>query len=130
MDFAKHDFGDEFYWGVSIASAQNEGATDADGKGPSIWDVFANKKGTIKSGHSPAAACDFYNRYREDIYTAKSLGFNAFRFSLSWPRIMPDGKDTVNPRGIRFYHDVIDACLESRINTIRYFVPLGSSACA
>lgn len=111
MDFARHDFGDDFTWGVSIASAQNEGAVDVDGKSPSIWDVFANKKGAIKSGHSLAAACDFYNRYREDINTAKALGFTAFRFSLSWPRIMPDGKDTVNPRGIQFYHDVIDTCL-------------------
>lgn len=111
MDFAKSDFGEDFYWGVSIASAQNEGAVDVDGKGPSIWDVFAGKKGNIRSNHSPAAACDFYNRYKEDIHTARSMGFNAFRFSISWPRIMPDGKDNINPKGIRFYHDVIDACL-------------------
>jgi beta-glucosidase len=111
MSFSKSDFGDDFYWGVSIASAQNEGAADVDGKSPSIWDVFAGKRGNIKSGHSPASACDFYNRYQEDINTAKALGFNSFRFSLSWPRIMPYGKDTVNPKGIKFYHDVIDACL-------------------
>ncbi len=113
IPFSKSDFGENFQWGVSIASAQNEGATDVDGKGPSIWDVFAGKRGNIKSGHSPALACDFYNRYQEDIDTAKSMGFNSFRFSLSWPRIMPDGKDTVNPKGIKFYHDVIDACLKA-----------------
>ena len=111
MAFSKSDFGDDFHWGVSIAATQNEGAADIDGKGLSIWDVFAGKKGNIKSGHSPVMACDFYNRYLEDIDTAKSLGFNSFRFSLSWPRIMPYGKNAVNPKGIQFYHDVIDACL-------------------
>ena len=115
--FSKSDFGEDFYWGVSIASAQNEGATDVDGKSPSIWDVFAGKKGNIRSGHSPASACDFYNRYEEDINTAKALGFNSFRFSLSWPRIMPYGKDMVNPRGIQFYHYVIDTCLDAGLTT-------------
>lgn len=113
MDFAREDFGEGFHWGISIASAQNEGASDVDGKAPSIWDVFAGKRGNIRSNHTPAVACDFYNRYRDDIFTAKSMGFTAFRFSISWPRIMPFGRNNLNPKGIAFYHDVIDACMEA-----------------
>lgn len=111
--FDKAAFGKDFQWGVSIAAAQNEGAVDADGKGPSIWDVFAARRGRIKSGHRPHAGCDFYNRYCEDIFLAKSLGFNAFRFSISWPRILPEGTGKVNPEGIAYYHSVIDTCLEA-----------------
>ncbi|MBV9989515.1 MAG: family 1 glycosylhydrolase, partial [Chitinophagaceae bacterium] len=111
--FHRNAFGKDFYWGVSIAAAQNEGASDLDGKGLSIWDVFASKRGKIKSGHQPFIACDFYHRYREDIYLAKSLGFNAFRFSISWPRILPNGTGKVNPEGLRYYHNVIDTCLEA-----------------
>ncbi len=111
--FSKNKFGTDFHWGVSIAATQNEGAVDIDGKGLSIWDVFSEKSGNIKSGHSPVKACDFYNRYLEDIDIAKNLGFNCFRFSLSWSRIMPYGNDAINPKGIKFYHDVIDACLSA-----------------
>jgi beta-glucosidase len=107
------DFGKDFYWGVSIAAAQNEGAPGHDGKGLSIWDVFASKRGNIRSGHKPVIACDFYHRYREDIYLAKSLGFTAFRFSISWPRILPNGTGKLNHEGLRYYHSVIDTCLEA-----------------
>jgi beta-glucosidase len=109
----KADFGKDFHWGVSIAAAQNEGAIDADGRGLSIWDVFASRRGKIRSGHSPMVACDFYNRYKEDIWLAKELGFNAFRFSISWPRILPEGTGRINPEGLRYYHNVIDTCLEA-----------------
>ncbi len=110
---ARDAFGSDFTWGVSIAAVQNEGATGVDGKGLSIWDVFASRRGKIKSGHKPGMACDFYHRYREDIFLAKKLGFKAFRFSISWPRILPEGTGRVNPEGLRYYHAVIDTCLEA-----------------
>ncbi|QNK62248.1 beta-glucosidase [Pedobacter sp. PAMC26386] len=109
------DFGDDFWWGVATAALQIEGAADMYGKGPSIWDTFAKRSGKIKKGHSPAMACDFYHRYNEDIALVKLLGFSVFRFSISWPRILPYGKGIVNEEGIRFYHNVIDECLEQGI---------------
>ena len=79
-------FGDDFQWGVTIAAAQNEGAWNAYGKGPSIWDAFSRRQGKIKGGGRPTIACDFYHRYKDDILLAKALGFTVFRFSLSWAR--------------------------------------------
>ncbi len=110
--FSRQDFGEHFLWGVAISAFQNEGACDVDGKGRSIWDEFTAKKGKIKDGSHAQIANDFYNRYREDIRLAKQLGFDVFRFSISWPRILPQGTGAVNPAGIAFYHRVIDACLE------------------
>ena len=106
------DFGKDFSWGVATAAAQIEGAADMYGKGPSIWDTFSKRSGKIKKGHHPAMACDFYHRYNEDIALVKLLGFSVFRFSISWPRILPSGEGLVNEEGIRFYHNVIDECLE------------------
>lgn len=110
--FSRHDFGEHFLWGVTISAFQNEGACDADGKGRSIWDEFTARKGKIKDGTNALIATDFYNRYREDIQLVKQLGFNVFRFSISWPRILPQGTGAVNQAGIDFYHRIIDACLE------------------
>jgi len=109
------DFGSDFSWGIATAAAQIEGAADMYGKGPSIWDTFSKKSGKIKRGHHPAMACDFYHRYHEDIALVKLLGFSVFRFSISWPRILPCGEGAVNEEGIRFYHNVIDECLENGI---------------
>lgn len=106
------DFGTDFFWGVATAAAQIEGAADMYGKGASIWDTFSKRSGKIKNGHHPAAACDFYHRYNEDIALIKLLGFSVFRFSISWPRILPQGEGLVNEEGIRFYHNVIDECLQ------------------
>jgi beta-glucosidase len=105
-------FGDDFQWGVTIAAAQNEGAWNAYGKGPSIWDAFSRRQGKIKGGGRPTVACDFYHRYKDDILLAKALGFTVFRFSLSWARILPEGMGRVNKEGIAFYHKVIDECLK------------------
>ncbi|MEJ7625767.1 MAG: GH1 family beta-glucosidase [Ferruginibacter sp.] len=105
-------FGQHFHWGVAIAAAQNEGAVLEDGKGISIWDAFARRKGKIKSGHSPVTAADFYHRYKDDLLLAKALGFNSFRFSLSWSRILPDGTGRINKQGIEFYHKLIDECIQ------------------
>jgi beta-glucosidase len=88
--FSAKDFGKNFQWGVAIAAAQNEGAADLYGKGLSIWDVYARKSGKVKGNHSPAIACDFYHRYKDDLLLVKALGFSVFRFSISWARIMTD----------------------------------------
>ncbi|MCJ8209530.1 GH1 family beta-glucosidase [Mucilaginibacter sp. RS28] len=108
-------FGEDFYWGVSSAALQTEGATTADGKGQSIWDVFAQKKGKIKNGDHPLTACDFYNRYREDIDLIKQLGIPCFRFSISWTRILPKGTGEINIHGIQYYNEVINYCLEKGV---------------
>ncbi|HVI47573.1 MAG TPA: GH1 family beta-glucosidase [Chitinophaga sp.] len=110
--FTRGDFGNDFLWGVTISAFQNEGAFNHDGRGASVWDTFAGRKGKIKDGTNARIACDFYNRYTQDILLAKLLGFSIFRFSISWTRILPHGTGAVNQAGIDFYHRVIDACLE------------------
>ena len=109
----KNLFGDNFKWGVSTAAFQTEGAHDADDKGLSIWDVFTSRKGKVKGGHHAQTACDFYNCYKDDIALAGSLNIPNFRFSLSWPRIMPTGHAPINRKGIDYYNRVIDTMLES-----------------
>lgn len=104
-------FGPDFQWGVAIAAQQNEGAYTTDGRGLSIWDVYARRQGKIKGGEKPYHACDFYYRYKDDLLLTKALGFNTFRFSISWPRILPDGMGRVNKEGVAFYHRLIDECL-------------------
>src|ERR1700744_1715242 len=114
-DLNKKLFGDNFEWGVSTAAPQIEGAYSADGKGLSVWDVFSRKKGKILNRDHPEIANDFYNRYREDILLIKELNIPKFRFSISWPRIIPNGTGDVNQVGIDFYNKVIDFCLECGI---------------
>lgn len=114
--FSRADFGADFRWGVATASYQIEGARNADGKGPSIWDTFTHRKRwpipTIRTGETGDVACDFYHRYRDDVRTTASLGFNAKRFSVSWPRILPAGTGATNTAGLDFYARIVDACLE------------------
>lgn len=109
------DFGNHFLWGVAMAAAQNEGAWNEDGRGPSIWDVFARRQGKIKGKGKPYVAADFYHRFKDDLLLVKALGFNTFRFSISWSRIMPDGVGKVNQAGLNFYHQLIDECLKQDI---------------
>lgn len=109
------DFGDDFLWGIATAAAQIEGAATSNGKGPSIWDAFAKRNGKIKKGHHPAIACNFYCQYKTDIALVKKLGFKVFRFSIAWSRILPLGKGYINQEGIKFYHEVIDECLQNDI---------------
>ena len=104
-------FDKNFLWGVAMAAAQNEGGYNTDGRGPSIWDVFAKRQGKIKGSAKPYEACDFYHRYKDDLLLVKALGFTVFRFSFSWSRIFPDGTGRVNKEGVAFYHKVIDECL-------------------
>jgi len=114
------DFGPDFTWGVATAAFQIEGSPDADGKGPSIWDTFThrrNRRGRtkVKDGSTADIATDSYRRYPQDIALVRALGFAAYRFSLSWPRIMPTGCRPVNRRGLDHYARVVDACLEAGV---------------
>ncbi|MGZ5280958.1 MAG: GH1 family beta-glucosidase [Bacteroidia bacterium] len=113
--FVKEDFGKDFQWGVSTAAYQIEGAYNEGGKGLSIWDEFSNRKGKVKNNQNGNIACDFYHRFEEDISLLKSLNVPNFRFSISWPRILPQGVDNINQKGIDFYNRLIDACLEKNI---------------
>src|ERR1700761_7927697 len=108
-------FGDDFIWGVSVAALQIEGSCDADGKGQSIWDVFAAKKGKILNGDSPSTACDFYNQYKTDIDLIKQLNIPNFRFSIAWSRILPNGTGEINQAGIDFYNRCMDYCLSQGV---------------
>ena len=102
-------------WGAATASYQIEGAWNEDGKGLSIWDVFTHEPSRIWGGHTGDMACDHYHRFREDVKLMKELGIQAYRFSISWARLFPNGIGDVNDAGVRFYSDLIDALLEAGI---------------
>lgn len=108
-------FPENFQWGVATSAGQIEGAAFEDGRGASVWDTFSRLPGKILDGSTPDVACDFYHRYKSDIALAKSLGINAFRFSFSWSRIIPDGTGKVNEKGLDFYDRVIDELLKNGI---------------
>ena len=103
-------FPKDFIWGVACAAFQCEGAWNADGKGPSIWDDFCHEDGGrhLTNGDNGDVACDCYHRAREDVALMKSLNISAYRFSISWPRIIPDGDGAVNPLGFRYYDELVD----------------------
>jgi beta-glucosidase len=109
-------FPDGFLWGAATAAYQIEGAADADGKGPSIWDTFSHTPGKVFHGDTGDVACDSYYRYPEDVAMLQRLGVGAYRFSLSWPRIQPDGRGPANPKGLDYYNRLIDALLEKGIS--------------
>jgi beta-glucosidase len=100
-------FPSDFIWGVATSSYQIEGAHDADGKGASIWDTFCREKGAIADGSNGDAACEHYERYNEDLDLIASLGVNAYRFSISWPRVQPTGQGDWNEPGFAFYDQLI-----------------------
>lgn len=112
MNFSAADFGKDFTWGVAAAAYQTEGAYLSDGKGLSIWDTFTATAGKITGGETGRHACDFYNRYIQDLILMHSLNIPAFRFSLSWSRIFPQGIGKPNSAGVDFYNHLIDFCLE------------------
>jgi beta-glucosidase len=114
-ELTRGDFGEDFTWGVAHAAYQVEGAWDVDGKGPSIWDTFAHRDGKIRDGSTGDEACDFYRRYAADTALVRELGFDAQRFSVSWPRVLPEGTGRVNQAGLDFYRRVVDACLETGV---------------
>jgi beta-glucosidase len=104
-----------FLWGTASASYQIEGAWNEDGKGESIWDRFCHTPGKIKQGDSGDVACDYYHRYGGDIAMMSELGLSASRISLSWPRILPQGRGTINQKGLDFYSRVVDEMLRRNI---------------
>jgi beta-glucosidase len=109
------DFPRDFVWGTATAAYQVEGAWDQDGKGESVWDRFASTRGKIADGSDGRVACDHYHRYAADFDLMKELGLASYRFSISWPRIIPDGRGPVNPKGLAFYDRLVDAMLERGI---------------
>lgn len=111
----REDFGEGFTWGVAHAAYQVEGAWDADGKGPSIWDTFTHGGGRVTDRTNGDVACDFYHRHPQDLDLVRGLGFGAQRLSVSWPRVLPEGTGRIDRAGIDFYDRVVDACLERGI---------------
>jgi len=108
-------FPSDFLWGAATAAYQIEGAHDADGKGPSIWDMMSRKEGAIAGGVTGDIACDHYRRMKDDVAMMKAMGLKAYRFSISWARILPEGTGTINPKGIAFYNALIDELLAAGI---------------
>jgi beta-galactosidase len=107
----KNKFLDDFVWGAATASYQIEGAYDEGGRGETIWDRFCTIPGNILNGDDGKIACDHYHRYQEDIDLMKSMGLKAYRFSIAWSRILPDGKGEINQEGLNFYVKLVDALL-------------------
>jgi len=112
MTARRDDFPADFAWGTATASYQIEGAPDADGRGPSIWDTFTRTPGAIADGQNGDLADDHYRRFREDVAIMAELGVNAYRFSIAWSRIQADGTGPVNPAGMAFYRQLAEALLE------------------
>lgn len=113
-----YTFPPRFLWGAATAAYQIEGAWNADGKGESIWDRFSHTPGKIANGDTGDVACDHYHRYREDIAIMRQLGLKAYRFSISWPRILPHGAGLVNPAGLDFYDRLVDALCAANIEPL------------
>ena len=105
----------KFLWGSATAAYQCEGAWDEDGKGLGEWDVFSHGNPLNLNGATGDVSCDFYHRYKEDIDLMAAGGQNTYRFSIAWARILPNGRGEVNPKGIEFYNNVINYCLEKGI---------------
>jgi beta-glucosidase len=108
-------FPDGFLWGTATAAYQIEGAHDADGKGRSIWDTFSHEPGRIADGDTGDVACDHYRRMPDDLELMSDLGVNAYRFSVSWPRVQPTGSGAVEARGLDFYERLVDGLLSRQI---------------
>ena len=108
-------FANDFLFGAATAAYQVEGAWNQDGKGMSNWDEFTKIPGKTFNGTNGDVAADHYNRYKEDIALMAEMGLESYRFSISWPRIFPNGDDEINPKGIEFYNNLIDECLKHGI---------------
>ncbi|MGX1346781.1 beta-glucosidase [Bradyrhizobium elkanii] len=104
-----------FVWGTATSSYQIEGAVNEDGRGPSIWDTFTHTSGKIEDGSTGDRANDHYHRYKEDVRLIRELGAKAYRFSIAWPRVFPDGTGAPNPKGLDFYNRLVDELLANGI---------------
>src|SRR5690348_13686692 len=108
----------DFLWGAATASYQIEGAAYENGRGPSIWDQFAAIPGKVYQGENGNVAADHYHRMPEDVALMAELGLSAYRFSIAWPRILPQGTGTVNSRGLDFYDRLVDTLLTRNITPL------------
>jgi beta-glucosidase len=111
----KITFPKDFLWGAATAAYQIEGAANEDGRGPSIWDEFSHTPGKVRNGDTGDVACDHYHRWQEDVELMKQLGLQAYRFSISWSRVLPEGRGRVNEPGLDFYDSLVDRLLEAGI---------------
>lgn len=111
-------FPDGFAWGVATSAHQIEGGWDADGKGESIWDRFAREPAHISDGSNAQVACDHYHRFRGDLDLMASLRLSHYRFSVAWPRVIPDGDGAINGAGLDYYDRLVDAMLERGIRPL------------
>lgn len=111
-------FPDGFVWGVGTSSYQIEGGVDADGRGRSIWDVFAHTPGKVNRGDTGDIACNSYNQVEDDVRLLRELGVGAYRFSVSWPRVLPSGSGQVNQRGLDYYRGLVEQLNESGIKPV------------
>src|SRR5919204_1411423 len=108
-------FPKDFVWGTATSSYQIEGAVNEDGRGRSIWDTFSHTPGKIEDGTTGDRANEHYHRYKDDIGLIRELGCKAYRFSVAWPRVFPDGDGRPNPKGLDFYNRLIDELLKNGI---------------
>lgn len=109
------EFPPDFIWGTATASYQIEGAVREDGRGESIWDRFSHTPAAISDGSTGDVACDHYHRWREDVALLKAMNTKAYRFSIAWPRVFPEGRGSLNPEGVDFYNRLVDSLLEAGI---------------
>jgi beta-glucosidase len=108
-------FGTDFVWGAATAAYQIEGAVSADGRRPSIWDTFSHTPGKVRNNDTGDVACDHYQRWPSDLELLRDLGLSAYRFSIAWPRIIPDGKSAPNAAGLDWYERLVDALLAANL---------------
>ncbi|MCA0969532.1 beta-glucosidase [Halobacillus litoralis] len=108
-------FPDNIKWGAATASYQIEGAASEGGRKPSIWDVFSHTPGKVRRGDHGDEACDSYHRYKEDVQYLKELGVDMYRFSIAWPRVIPNGTGELNPEGVQYYRNLINELIENDI---------------
>ncbi len=110
-----YQFPPNFRWGAATAAYQIEGAATTDGRKPSVWDTFSAMPGKVLNGDTGAIACDHYHRFQDDIQLMVDLGIRDYRFSIAWPRIIPDGRGAINTAGLDFYHRLVDGLLAAGI---------------
>lgn len=115
------DFPADFQWGVATSAFQIEGAAAEDGRKPSVWDTFSRISGRVKGGDTGDVACDHYRRFAADVKLMAELGVKHYRFSISWPRVVPDGRGAVNAKGIDFYKRLVDTLRDTASSHMRRY---------